>query len=94
MGNRCIIAPSSRQVIADKILSSISEDDMVAIVATKADLNLIIVGLSRAYLQTRRGSKEYKKYVDMLIDLAQLRDAAFGKKKSVTSVPSVPLTKK
>lgn len=66
----CSVEQSSRRIIENKLLDSLSDDSKVALVCDLSDLNALIDALSRMAAPT-------EKQASMRRDLMQLRKVAF-----------------
>ncbi len=69
----CSVSSTRREVIENKLLTALDDEGKVAILASEADLNMLIESLGLAVRMGKSGS------VVMQRDLMQLRDAAFPK---------------
>ena len=69
----CSVALTRREVIENKLLDALSDEGTVAILASEADLNLLIESLDLAVRMEKPGA------IEMQRDLMQLRDAAFSR---------------
>lgn len=69
----CSVEPTSRQVIEGKLLAALDDKSKVAILATEADLNMLIDALLPIIAEQGIHSKAY----EYRRDLMQLKTAAF-----------------
>lgn len=76
------IVKTSRDIIADTLLTELNEQGKVAILYTEDDLNLLVRALAYAMRYAcSSNSTHHDQIQDMAIDVAKLQEAAFGKTK-------------
>jgi len=68
---------TKRTVIESVLLTALSQEGNIAIIADKDDLTIIIKGLDLLLEKNVRGSKTYDHILDFIRGLEKLREEAF-----------------
>lgn len=80
----CSVEPTSREVIEGKLLNALTNDACVAILASEADLDVMIAALEYAMLGNGKQTVAARALAK---DIRQLRDEAFPKKSQQANPP-------